>query len=140
MEYVRQAVEWALCTLEQFTISEAEIFRYIADTCRATEMVTSYTAVCVKPRLSVTLPAFAAECRQRSMAHPTIDRHLLQTPALSSKALINETDIQTDVRPLHRPCSTCCVGSISKMPSLRRSNHGCHSTTFCVWNNSSIQQ
>jgi len=32
--YVRQAVGRALYTLEQFTISEAKIFRYITNTCR----------------------------------------------------------------------------------------------------------
>jgi len=32
--YVRQAEERALCTLEQFTISEAKIFQYITNTKR----------------------------------------------------------------------------------------------------------
>ena len=41
-KYVRQAVERALCTLEQFTISEAELFRYITCTCRRTKTKASY--------------------------------------------------------------------------------------------------
>jgi len=41
-KYVRQAVERALCTLEQFTISEGELFRYITCTCRRTKTKASY--------------------------------------------------------------------------------------------------
>jgi len=40
-KYVRQAAERALYTLEQFTISDAKIFRYITDTCRGTKTKTS---------------------------------------------------------------------------------------------------
>ena len=36
-KYVRQAVGRALYTLEQFTISQAKIFRYITNTRRATK-------------------------------------------------------------------------------------------------------
>jgi len=36
-KYVRQAVQRALYTLEQFTISEAKIFRNIINTCRGTK-------------------------------------------------------------------------------------------------------
>ena len=41
-KYVRQAVARALCTLEQFTISEAKIFRYITNTSGGTKTKTSY--------------------------------------------------------------------------------------------------
>jgi len=41
-KYVRQAVGRALYTLEQFTISEAKIIRYITYTCRGTKTKTSY--------------------------------------------------------------------------------------------------
>jgi len=41
-KYVRPAVGWALYTLEQFTISEARIFRYITNTGRGTKTKTSY--------------------------------------------------------------------------------------------------
>jgi len=36
-KYVRQAVQRALYTLEQFTVSETEIFRNIINTCRGTK-------------------------------------------------------------------------------------------------------
>jgi len=39
---VRQAVGRALYTLEQFTIGEAEIFRYTTNTCKGTKTKTSY--------------------------------------------------------------------------------------------------
>ena len=41
-KYVRQAVQRALCTLEQFTISEAKIFRYITNICKGTKTKTLY--------------------------------------------------------------------------------------------------
>jgi len=41
-KYVRQAMRRALYTLEQFTISEAKIFRYITNTCRRTKTKTLY--------------------------------------------------------------------------------------------------
>jgi len=41
-KYVRQAVGRAWYTLEQFTISEAKIFRYITHTCRGTKTKTSF--------------------------------------------------------------------------------------------------
>jgi len=41
-KYVRQAVGRALYTLEQFTISEAKIFRYITYTSGGTKTKTSY--------------------------------------------------------------------------------------------------
>ena len=41
-KYVRQAVGRALYTLEQFTISEANTFRYITNTFRGTKTKTSY--------------------------------------------------------------------------------------------------
>ena len=41
-KYAIQAVVRALCTLEQFTISEAKIFRYITYTCRGSKTKTSY--------------------------------------------------------------------------------------------------
>jgi len=36
-KYVRQAVGRAFYTLEQFTVSQAKIFRYTTNTCRGTK-------------------------------------------------------------------------------------------------------
>ena len=41
-KYVRKAVKLALYTLEQFTISEAQIFRYNTNTRKGTKTKTSY--------------------------------------------------------------------------------------------------
>jgi len=41
-KYVRKAVKLALYTLEQFTISEAQIFRYNTNTRKGTKIKTSY--------------------------------------------------------------------------------------------------
>ena len=43
-KYVRQAVERALCTLEQFTISDAEIFQYITNTSGGTKTTKDHSS------------------------------------------------------------------------------------------------
>ena len=73
----------------------------------------------------MTLPAFAAECPRllhgASNASAAVDRYILPAWRLAANpptvvAAVDRRDRQkdgrTDARPLHRPCSAYCAGSV----------------------------
>ena len=63
--------------------------------------------VCVEPRtsaLNTTLPA--------ARPPPVFDRYLLPAPKLRQAADVDRRDRQTDIRPLHTPCTACYAGSV----------------------------
>jgi len=84
----------------------------------------------------MTLPAFAAERRRACSTAPQRARsYRSMSPAhraLSSRATgsrccyrsMGQTDGRTDSRPLHRPWSACCAGSVNSWRRLHSVNIG----------------
>ena len=107
-----------VCQIAVFRLPSATAMRVIHRPPSCASRVLRAKQAGVDPRtsaLNMTLPAAAAIGRRYTAA---VDRCLLLAPRLHAASgrcrSTGHTDGGTDTRPLHRPCTASCAGSVNK--------------------------